>query len=294
MDDVLTLSDAARLALAAEAGGPAVALITVVGVPEGGAGARLLGRRVALLETGELRGILDGGALDARAVELGWRVLAGAPPGVEEVEAGGARFTLYAEACSGPEELLIVGAGHIAVPLAELGVRLGFRVAVLDDREEFATEERFPGASRVLRVDFADPFRDIAIGPRTYIVLVTRAHRYDFDCLKRLVERDVEPCYIGMIGSRRRVRAAFHALLEAGIPRERLARVRAPIGLDIGAETPEEIAVSIAAELIAVRRGGAALAASLAARENVLERLLPATARRGDTRTEPAMEESDG
>lgn len=293
MDDVVTPTDAARLALAAEAGGPAVALITVVGAPEGGPGAHLLGRRVALLETGELRGVLDCGALDARAVELGWHALAGAPPGAEKVEADGARFTLYAEACFAPEELLIVGAGHIAVPLADLGVRLGFRVTVLDDREEFATEARFPGAARVLRVDFADPFRDIVIGPRTYIVLVTRAHRYDFDFLKQLVERDVEPRYIGMIGSRRRVRAAFHALLEAGIPRDRLARVRAPLGIDIGAETPEEIAVSIAAELIAVRRGGAALDASLAARENVLERLLPETAR-GDTRAEPTMEESDG
>ncbi len=293
MDDVVTPTDAARFALAAEAGGPAVALITVVGAPEGAAGAHHFGRRVALLETGELRGVLDCGALDARAVELGWRVLAGEPPGAEQVEADGARFTLYAEACFPPEELLIVGAGHIAVPLAELGVRLGFRVTVLDDREEFATEARFPGAARVLRVDFTDPFRDLAIGPRTYIVLVTRAHRYDFDCLKQLVERDLEPRYSGMIGSRRRVRAAFHALLEAGIPRERLARVRAPLGIDIGAETPEEIAVSIAAELIAVRRGGTALDASLAARENVLERLLPEAAR-GDTHTEPAMEETDG
>ncbi|HEX7089177.1 MAG TPA: XdhC/CoxI family protein [Longimicrobiales bacterium] len=293
MDDVVTPAAAARLALAAEAGGPAVALVTVVGAPEGGAGRALLGRRVALLETGELRGTLGGGALDARAVELGWRVLAGEPPGAEEVDADGARFTFYAEACFPPEELLVVGAGHIAVPLAELGVRLGFRVTVLDDREEFATDARFPGAARVLRVDFADPFRELAIGPRTYIVLVTRAHRYDFDCLKQLVELEAAPRYIGMIGSRRRVRAAFHAMLEAGIPRERLARVRAPLGIDIGAETPEEIAVSIAAELIAVRRGGAALDASLAARENVLERLLPETAR-GDTRTEPETEESDG
>ena len=293
MDDVVTPSYAARLALAAEAGGPAVALITVVGAPEGGAGRALLGRRVALLETGELRGTLGGGALDARAVELGWRALAGQPPGAEQVDADGTRFTLYAEACFPPEELLVVGAGHIAVPLAELGVRLGFRVTVLDDREEFATEARFPGAARVLRVDFADPFRELAIGPRTYIVLVTRAHRYDFDCLKQLIELEAEPRYIGMIGSRRRVRAAFHALLEAGIPRERLARVRAPLGIDIGAETPEEIAVSIAAELIAVRRGGTALDASLAARENVLERLLPEAAR-GDTHTEPAMEETDG
>jgi len=293
LDDVVTPSDAARLALAADAGGPAVALITVVGAPERGAGADALGRRAALLETGELRGTLGGGTLDARAVELGWRALAGEPPGAEQVDADGARFTLYAEARFPPEELLVVGAGHIAVPLADLGVRLGFRVTVLDDRDEFATEERFPGAASVRRVDFTDPFRDVPIGPRTYIVLVTRAHRYDFDCLKQLVERDLQPKYVGMIGSRRRVRAAFHALLEAGVPRERVARVRAPLGIDIGAETPDEIAVSIAAELIAVRRGGAALDASLAARENVLERLLPETSR-GAPQAELTTETTDG
>src|SRR5690606_38914103 len=109
LDDVVTPSDAARLALAADAGGPAVALITVVGAPERGAGADALGRRAALLETGELRGTLGGGTLDARAVELGWRALAGEPPGAEQVDADGARFTLYAEARFPPEELLVVG-----------------------------------------------------------------------------------------------------------------------------------------------------------------------------------------
>ena len=106
------------------------------------------------------------------------------------------------------------------------------------------------------RMDFADPFRDVPIGPRTHVLLVTRAHKYDFDCLEHLLTRDPLPHYIGMIGSRRRVRATFQALLEAGIPRERVARVSAPVGLDIGAETPEEIAVSIAAELVALRRAG--------------------------------------
>jgi xanthine/CO dehydrogenase XdhC/CoxF family maturation factor len=193
-----------------------------------------------------------------------------------EPAAGPRTITLYAEAHHPPEELVIVGAGHIAVPLAELGVRLGYRVVVLDDREEFVTPERFPPAATVLRTDFADPFRAVRIDARSHLVLVTRAHRYDYDCLLRLLQGAAAPRYIGMIGSRRRVRATFLALLEAGIPRARIELVRAPVGLEIGAETPAEIAVSVAAELIMLRRG-VLEAAPIADRERVLERLLPET-----------------
>jgi xanthine dehydrogenase accessory factor len=276
-----TALDAARAALDAAAGGPATAVVLAVEGPA-------VGRRVLLREDGTARGTLGDPALDAAAAELGRRVLAGGPPILEAVPGTEPPTSLYAEAFRPPDELLIVGAGHIAVPLAELGLRLGYRVTVLDDRESFATPDRFPDWASVLRVDFADPFRSVEIGPRTHVVLVTRAHRYDYDCLRRLLESDASPRYIGMIGSRRRVRATFGALLEAGVPRERLARVRAPIGLEIGAETPEEIAVSIAAELILVRRGGGTAsretptaegggrrAHPLAERERVLERLLP-------------------
>jgi xanthine dehydrogenase accessory factor len=237
--------------------------------------------------TGAITGSLGSPALDDAARELGLRALAAEGTLLEEVEvarpadtssiadrAAAMSVVLYAEAHHPPEELVIVGAGHIAVPLAELGVRLGYRVVVLDDREEFATVERFPEEARVLRTDFSDPFREVGIGGRSHVVLVTRAHKYDYDCLLHLLEGDAEPAYIGMIGSRRRVRATFLALLEAGIPRERIALVRAPVGLEIGAETPAEIAVSVAAELIMLRRG-VLDAAPIADRERVLERLLP-------------------
>lgn len=185
---------------------------------------------------------------------------------------------LYVETHRAPERLIVVGAGHIAVPLAGLGVQCGFRVLVLDDREEFATAERFADGVEVRRAAFddADPFDGVPIDTRTSIALVTRGHRWDFDCLTRLLDAPARPRYIGMIGSRRRVRAAFLALRRAGVPRRELAAIHAPIGLDIGAETPAEIAVSIMAELIQVRRGGES--ESLARRARVLERLLPPSA----------------
>jgi xanthine dehydrogenase accessory factor len=266
--------DAARAALEAHAGGAPVALLTVLEAPDGsalGPGARLLVR-----ETGAQARDAGDPELAGGAEELARRVLAGEPPLTVEIQVGAGRYRVYAEAQRAPESLVVVGAGHIGLPLARLGALLGFRVTVLDDREEFATAARFPEAAEVIRADFADPFRDVAIGPTSYVVLVTRGHRYDFDCLGRLLGAPRAPRYIGLIGSRRRVRAAFRALLEAGVPREALAAVRAPVGLDIGAETPEEIAVSIAAEIVQVRRlGPDARHASLTAGERVLERLLP-------------------
>lgn len=294
MNAIVTAADVARAALAAHEGGPAVAVVIRLDGPE-------TGRRLLLLETGEIRGTLGSEALDARALELACEALDGAGPRVETIESGetadaassgpagtdtageepahgpggrstpgppgrrvatGTRVRLYVEAHRAPDELVIVGAGHIAVPVSKLGVMLGYRVIVLDDREALATAERFPGAAEVRRMEFHDPFRGLTIGPRTHILLVTRAHRYDFDCLHQLLLRsDVSPAYIGMIGSRRRIRAAFLALLEAGVPREKLAAISAPVGLDIGAETPEEIAVAIAAELVALRRAGTAAGA---------------------------------
>ncbi len=181
---------------------------------------------------------------------------------------GGAR--VYLERTLPPAPLLVVGAGHLATPLARLGALLGYRVTVADDRPAFARSERFPEAEKVLRVDFSDPFRELVVGPRHHVLLVTRGHRYDYECLRRLLLLPEPPRYIGMIGSRRRVRATFHQLREEGFDGAALARIRAPVGLDLGAETPEEIAVAVAAELVLVRRGGTG--APLTERERVAER----------------------
>lgn len=268
MSDDVTAADAAKAALAAAAGGTATAVVAAI---ESGGSVR----RMIVREDGALTGTLADAVLDEAGLRLARTALAtrAAAPTVETVTRRDETWLLYVEVHRPPEQLIIVGAGHIAVPLAHLGALLDFAVTVLDDRQEFASTERFDDDVVVIRSDFdTDPFAGVRIDEDSYIALVTRGHRWDFDCLRRLVALEVRPRYIGMIGSRRRVRAALHALIEAGTPRAVLASIRAPIGLELQAETPAEIAVAIAAEMIAVRRG--AEAGSISTRERVLERFL--------------------
>ena len=238
----------------------------------------LVGGRVVVrrAEDGTLRriGSFGDAVLDEAAVGLAERALedpSSKVDGVHELTStGGEKISLYVEGHHPHPDLVIVGAGHIAQPLCAMGALIGFRVIVVDDRPDFATKERFPEADRVVRVDFADPFADIAIHTASHVVLVTRGHKYDYECLRHLLKMDVEPPYVGMIGSRRRVRAAFAQLVNEGLPRDRLEKVRAPLGLDIGAETPAEIAVSVAAEIVLLWRGGAG--SPLADKERILDR----------------------
>ncbi len=168
---------------------------------------------------------------------------------------------VFVEALVQPSHLIIVGAGHIAVPLASIAATCDFEVTVLDDRPQYAHPVRFPTAKQVI----AGPFRaELAklraqggLDRHTYIVLVTRGHQYDVDSLLEVLDDPL--AYIGMIGSRRRIRAVFDLLeQEQGIDPAKFDRVYAPIGLDIGARTPAEIAVCIMAEIINVMRQGPA------------------------------------
>lgn len=173
----------------------------------------------------------------------------------------GQPLQVFVEVQRRPAHLVIVGAGHIAVPLAQLGSLCGFLVTVLDDRAQYAHPSRFPTADTVLAAPLRATVRvmldDGQLDNDTYIVLVTRGHQHDIDCLLEVL--DAPLAYIGMIGSKRRVRTVFQLLTtEQHIPTEKFTRVYAPIGLDIGAHTPAEIAVCIMAEIINVFRGGPA------------------------------------
>ena len=165
------------------------------------------------------------------------------------------RFQVFVEVQQRPPSLVIVGAGHIAQPLAAMGRLCDFTVTVLDDRAQFANRQRFPQAERVIAGPLAETLRGLPLDRDTYVVLITRGHQHDVECLLEIM--DAPLAYLGMIGSRRRVRGVFELLEEErGIRREKLRRVYAPIGLDIGAKTPAEIALTIMAEVIKVTRGG--------------------------------------
>jgi xanthine dehydrogenase accessory factor len=264
-------ASAARLALDAVQAGASVA--TLLAVSGEGAGARIV-LVVGRDGTGTVHGSLGKGEVDAQAIERARSAVAD-PRHRDGLVTLAHGVEAYVEVRRPVLDLVIVGAGHIARPMARIGADLGYRVWVIDDRPDFATRERFPDAHAVVRADFSDPFRDVPLGEATHMLLVTRGHRYDYDCLVRALRVDPPLAWIGMIGSRRRVRATFVQLLEDGIERERLGTIHAPVGLDIGAETPEEIAVAVAAELVKARRGGSG--ASLRDVERVAERFFKET-----------------
>jgi len=277
----LRAADAAELLLdTAERGGTAAALVVVRAED-----ANLMGRRLVVARDPEsaeaVHGSL-GAALEASAVAL-LREAMETPrsrDGLRELTSERETVEVYLEVRRPVQELIVVGAGHIAQPMAHIGALLGFRVIVLDDRPDFATRERFPDADRLVQADFSDPFADVRLHDRTHILLVTRGHKYDYDCLVRALRADPPPAYIGMIGSRRRVRATYVQLVEEGFGRDLIDRIHAPVGLDVGAETPEEIAVAVAAELVMLRRGGTGVA--LKDVERVAERFFSDRAEPGD------------
>lgn len=161
---------------------------------------------------------------------------------------------VYVEPYEAPLELVICGAGHIAIPLCKAATFAGYGVTVIDDRADYASRKRFPDAAAVVADDFHAALGRARVTASTAVVLITRGHRYDWDCVRAIAGRPA--FYVGMIGSRRRVRAAMLGLEQEGVSREMLERMYAPIGLDIGAQTPEEIAIAIMAEIIMVRSGG--------------------------------------
>lgn len=239
-----------------------VALVTVVagtGAYSGSVGQRLaLGLDPTQPPTGDLG--LDA-ATTAQVLADARQALAARRARQLSYATDAGEFTIFVDVQAQPPHLIIVGAGHVAAPLAAIAHICEFTVTVLDDRPQFANRQRFPTAERVIAGPFRPELRKLrgdraAFDPHTYIVLVTRGHQHDIDCLLEVLDDPV--AYIGMIGSKRRVRAVFELLeREQGIPREKLARVHAPIGLAINAQTPQEIAVSIMAEVIGVIRGGA-------------------------------------
>lgn len=248
-----------------------VALVTVTSSPD----AAMVGRHALVWLDGEPLGELGLGDLESAALTDAAEVLRNRNHRTLTYPTDDGTVTLFVEVQQRPPELVIVGAGHIAVPLARLGKLCDFTVTVLDDRPQYANRQRFPDVDEVIAISLRETMRDWVAEGRmdndTCVVLVTRGHQHDIDCLLEIL--DAPLAYIGMIGSQRRVRTVFDLLtVEQGIPTEKFDRIYAPIGLAIGARTPAEIAVCIMAEIINVLRGGPARSISDQRREAAQQR----------------------
>ncbi len=234
--------------------GEAFCLATVLAAPDRSVA---LATKVIIRRDGGVEGSLDNPEAEAQLRELALEALEKRRKGIAEL-VGGVR--VFLDVLAAEAELLVCGAGHIAVPLAEFAQRLGFSVTVLDDRPDFARPDRFPGCT-VLAEDFVAALRRLPLGASTHVVVITRGHEHDAECLAEILPKPT--AYVGLIGSRRRVRFVLEMLGQEGIPEARLKQVFTPIGIPLGAESPEEIALSIAAELVCVRRKGAGQATAL-------------------------------
>jgi len=193
--------------------------------------------------TGEI-GIVPGGDKKRLAKFLEIKT-----PKLTEIEKG--KESIFIEPLMPYDILCLFGAGHVSTFVSSLASMVGFRVVVIDDRKEFANKERFKEADEIIVLPFSDVFEKINISSSSYIAIITRGHIQDLNVLRESLKRS--DGYIGMIGSKRKREKIYQALMEEGVSGERLKQVHSPIGLDIDAETPEEIAVSIVAELIRVR-----------------------------------------
>jgi xanthine dehydrogenase accessory factor len=242
--------------------GEEAALVTIVSAS--GSTPQRVGAKMVVFADGRTVGTIGGGCYENDAFWKAREVLRTHEPRVVRYELTddfaeesglicGGQMEVYIEPVEPAPRLYVIGAGHVGLHLARLAQGTGFSVHVLDDREKFASRARFPEADEVTVEDIPTWLHQAAFPANAYAVIVTRGHRHDLEALRALAARDLR--YVGLIGSRAKVKRIYDALLEEAMPPECLARVHAPIGLDIGAVSPEEIAVSILAELIAVRRG---------------------------------------
>jgi xanthine dehydrogenase accessory factor len=226
-------------------------IATLIATGPGDAARGLVGRKTMIDERGEQLFPFGDAELDGMARACVRETEASAGPR-EVAEEGIREVRLFLEPVCEPPEIVVVGAGHVGAAVARLAVGAGFLVTVIDDRSSFANPVRLAGIQRIL---VGPPRETLALLPPRadrHVVLVTRGHRLDAECLEEAL--GMSAAYIGMIGSRRRVRRIREWLALRGATEESLARVHAPIGLDIGAETPAEIAIAILAEIVASRR----------------------------------------
>ena len=229
-------------------GGQPVSLATVVNAKEGGPA---LGAKLLLRVDGSVSGSLGIADLDARAIEIAQKV---AEVGSNESFSTADGTEVFVEGFTTPPTLVMVGGGHVGKATADLAHSLGYRVYLVDDRPEFSNEERFPYAEKTIVATYDKWPDQLELNVNTFVVVATRGHRYDDMALESALRTRAR--YIGLLGSRRKTIMIYRRLIEQGVPLERIKEVYAPVGLNIGALEPGELAVSIMSEIIMVRRGG--------------------------------------
>ena len=251
----------AAVADALERGEPA-ALVTIVSTL--GSTPQRVGAKMLVFGDGRIIGTIGGGCYENDAFGKAREAILNRRPQLIHYELSddfaqetglicGGQMDVYIEPIEPSPELYVIGAGHVGFHLARVAHEVGFRVHVVDDREKFANRERFPAAEEIIAEDIPEWLARTVLPPHAYVVIVTRGHTNDLEALRALAPRELR--YLGLIGSRAKVARIYDELTAHAMPADALTHVHAPIGLDIGAVTPQEIAVSILAELIAVKHG---------------------------------------
>jgi xanthine dehydrogenase accessory factor len=238
------------------------ALVTVI--KTSGSVPREVGAKMIVQFDGQIHGTIGGSSVEALVIkEAQDAIKAGQPQTVTHTlsdeahnDTGmvcGGTMDFFIEPIQNPERVYIFGGGHVGFQVASLAKKVGFDYIVVDDRAEFASAERFPDASNLVVANPGTVAENLAVTTNDYIVIVTPAHKDDYNVLRGVIRKPAR--YIGMIGSSTKRKQIYHKLRTTdGIPDDLLNKIHSPIGIDIGSETPEEIAVSIVAELIQVRR----------------------------------------
>jgi xanthine dehydrogenase accessory factor len=243
-------------------GGETIAWVTVVETK--GSTPREVGTKMLVNKDGLVAGTIGGGITEDEVIKeakkalkkgkgkLLYYHLTKEQTALDEAAICGGDMKVFIDILQPKEEVLIFGAGHIAVFVSKLAKMVGFKVTIIDDRKEFANQDKFPEADKIIAKETEKALIHLKITPSTYIIIVTRGHLKDEEVLGSVVRSSA--AYIGMIGSRKKNSTVFQRLTKKGISQEELDKVHSPIGIDINAQTPEEIAVSIMAEIIQVRR----------------------------------------
>lgn len=230
-------------------GGPGVAVATLVKASDDGIGA--LGQKLFMREDGSYEGTLGSVELDHDATNRARELMV---HGRNEYVTTRDGEEYFVEAYTTPPQLVLCGGGHVSKAIAPLAKSLGFLVYVTDDREEFANMERFPEVEGVVVLGPEDALTTLPINANTFVIIATRGHRYDNVALEAAVNTSAR--YVGLLGSKRKTILIYEDLLRNGVSIERVKAIRSPVGLDVRARTPEEIAVSIMAEILMFRMGG--------------------------------------